>query len=65
MALVCVLCYIISFAQMAPPLSIAAKGGLWAAFFGLAKASQYAAILILGKAGIDKIKQLFSKKDRQ
>ena len=34
----CVLCYITSFAQAILPISVAAKGILWAAFFGLAKA---------------------------
>ena len=33
----CVPCYIISFAQMALPISAAAKGVLWFVFFGLAK----------------------------
>ena len=29
-------------------------------FFGLAKATQYTALLILGKAGIDRVKKYFS-----
>lgn len=34
---VCGLCYIISFAQMLLPFSVAVKGTLWVIFFGLAK----------------------------
>lgn len=43
------------------PISIAVKGTLWAVFYGLAKASQYTAILILGKTGIEKLKKRFGK----
>lgn len=52
----CVVCYIVSFAQMLLPISIAAKGILWTIFFGLAKACQYSALLILGKEGVRRIK---------
>lgn len=58
-ALCCLLCYALSFAQMLLPISVAAKGVLWAVFYGLAKACQYTAILILGKAGIARLKALF------
>ena len=58
-ALCCLLCYAISFAQMLLPLSVAAKGVLWAVFYGLAKACQYTAILMLGKAGIARLKAFF------
>lgn len=61
---VCVLCYIISFAQMLLPISASAKGVLWVVFFGLAKATQYSGLLILGKAGIDRIKT-WRKKNRK
>lgn len=53
---VCAFCYIISFAQMALPISVAAKTVLWVVFYGLAKASQYTAILILGKAGWQRVR---------
>jgi len=53
----CVICYAVSFAQMLLPLSVKAKGILWVVFFGLAKTMQYAALLILGKAGIEKIRK--------
>ena len=56
----CILCYAISFAQMLLPISISAKGLIWTIFFGLAKATQYTALLILGKAGIDRVKKYFS-----
>lgn len=54
----CIVCYIVSFAQTALPISLAWKGTLWVIFFGMAKALQYTALLILGKEGIRKIKQM-------
>ncbi|MCM1505162.1 MAG: hypothetical protein NC127_08190 [Muribaculum sp.] len=53
----CVLFYIISFAQILLPISVAAKGTLWVIFFGLAKTAQYSALLILGKAGIESLRK--------
>ena len=58
-AILCVLSYIVSFAQMLLPLSATTKGVLWAVFFGLAKTFQYAALLILGTAGLTRIKAIF------
>lgn len=58
----CVACYIISFAQMLLPLSAAAKGALWVLFYGLAKASQYTALLILGKAGVERLRRLLRRR---
>ena len=52
----CLLCYAISFAQMLLPLSTTAKAALWATFFGMAKALQYTALLILGKAGVSRLR---------
>lgn len=52
----CVPCYIISFAQMALPISAAAKGVLWFVFFGLAKTFQYGGLTILGVDGIKRVK---------
>ncbi len=43
------------------PISVAAKGTLWFIFFGLAKTAQYSALLILGKAGVEKIRERFKK----
>lgn len=40
-----------------------AKGVLWFVFFGLAKTCQYTAVLILGKAGIERLRKIF-KADR-
>lgn len=54
---VCVACYVISFAQMALPISAAAKVVLWTVFFGLAKAAQYSALLILGKEGVRRLRR--------
>lgn len=48
---VCVLLYILSFAQLLLPLSAATKSTLWVVLFGMAKAAQYAAIAILGVEG--------------
>ncbi len=47
-AVICIICYVLSFAQMLLPLSAVTKGVLWTVFFGLAKACQYAALVILG-----------------
>lgn len=44
------------------PISAVAKGVLWVVFFGLAKTCQYAAILILGKAGIDRLRRAFGRR---
>lgn len=55
---VCLICYFISFAQMLLPLSLEAKGMLWLIFFGAAKICQYSALLILGKAGVQKLRKL-------
>lgn len=52
----CIPCYVISFAQMALPISAAAKGVLWFVFFGLAKTFQYGGLTILGVDGIKRIK---------
>lgn len=59
---VCILCYVISFAQMLLPITATTKGILWFIFFGIAKATQYSGLLILGKAGIDRIKAWREKK---
>ncbi len=57
--ILCVLFYILSFAQMLLPISLTAKGILWTIFFGLAKTAQYTAILIIGKEGIARLKQKY------
>ena len=49
--IICVVCYIISFAQMLLPISATAKGVLWFIFFGLAKTTQYTALAIIGVKG--------------
>ena len=56
----CVVCYILSFAQMALPLSNSMKGALWVIFFGLAKTFQYSALLILGKEGVRRLRRFFA-----
>ena len=57
LAILCVICYIVSFAQLLLPISIAAKGVLWAVFFGLAKSFQYSALAVLGVEGMKRVKQ--------
>lgn len=53
---VCVVCYALSFAQMLLPISVTAKGVVWTVLFGMAKACQYSALVILGKEGINRIR---------
>ncbi len=60
-AIFCVCCYVLSFAQMLLPISVSAKGVLWAVFYGMAKASQYTALLILGKAGLERLKSVLKR----
>ena len=60
--LLCIPCYIISFAQMFLPISIEAKSILWTLFFGLAKTFQYAGITILGAEGYKRLKKYIKKK---
>ncbi|MBR4364434.1 MAG: hypothetical protein IKP33_05840, partial [Prevotella sp.] len=47
----CIPFYILSFAQMLLPTSVAAKGILWTILFGLAKTCQYGGLTILGVEG--------------
>ncbi len=64
--LLCIPCYIISFAQMALPMSAAIKSVLWVVFFGLAKTFQYGGLTILGVDGWKRLKQFFRhKKERE
>lgn len=60
--LLCIPCYILSFAQMALPISVEAKGVLWFILFGMAKTFQYGGLTILGVEGVKKLKKLFGKK---
>ena len=53
---VCVICYITSFAQMLLPISVTTKSILWFILFGLAKTTQYTALAILGVEGWKMIK---------
>ncbi len=60
--LLCLLFYVLSFAQMLLPVSAATKGVLWVVFFGLAKASQYTGLLIVGVDGVRRIKAWFRRR---
>ncbi len=61
-AAICAVYYVISFAQMLLPISTTAKGVLWVIFFGLAKSAQYTALLILGKAGLTRLKTILQRR---
>lgn len=60
--LLCVPFYVLSFTQLLLPISVSAKGILWAVLFGLAKAFQYGGIAILGAEGYRRVKGWFWKK---
>ena len=60
--LLCIPCYILSFAQMALPISVEAKGVLWFILLGMAKTFQYGGLTILGVEGVKRLKKLFGKK---
>lgn len=57
----CIPCYILSFAQMALPISATAKSVLWVVLFGLAKTCQYGGLTILGVEGVKRLKSKFKK----
>ncbi len=57
----CIPCYILSFAQMALPISVELKGILWIILFGMAKTFQYSGLTILGVEGIKRLKKKFKK----
>lgn len=60
--LCCIPCYILSFAQMALPISASAKGVLWFVLFGMAKTFQYGGLTILGVEGVKRLKTKFKPK---
>ena len=57
----CIIFYILSFAQMALNLTYSVKGVLWVIFFGLAKTFQYAGLAVIGVEGIKRLKLWFTK----
>lgn len=59
--LLCIPCYILSFAQMALPMSVEAKGVLWFILFGMAKTFQYGGLTILGVEGVKRVKKWFKR----
>lgn len=59
--LMCIPFYVLSFAQMALPISVEAKGVLWFSLFGLAKTCQYGGLTILGVEGVKRLKAKFGK----
>ena len=63
--LMCIPFYILSFAQMALPISVEAKGVLCFILFGLAKTCQYGGLTILGVEGIRRLKAKFRKNKQE
>lgn len=63
--LCCIPFYILSFAQMLLPISVAAKGVLWTVLFGLAKTCQYGGLTILGVEGYRRLKNMLRKRKSQ
>ena len=63
--LMCIPFYVLSFAQMALPISVEAKGVLWFILFGLAKTCQYGGLTILGVEGIRRLKAKFRKNKQE
>lgn len=61
----CIPFYILSFAQMALPISAGAKGVLWVVLFGLAKTCQYGGLTILGVEGVKRLKKIFKRKEKK
>ncbi|MBQ8052124.1 MAG: hypothetical protein IJ197_11240 [Bacteroidaceae bacterium] len=59
----CIPFYILSFAQMALPISTEAKGVLWFILFGLAKTCQYGGLTILGVDGLQRLKRRFRRSE--
>ena len=55
----CIPFYILSFAQVLLPISITAKGVLWAVLFGLAKTCQYGGLTILGVEGYRRLRSRY------
>lgn len=60
----CIPFYVLSFAQMLLPISVAAKGVLWTVLFGMAKACQYGSLTILGVEGYRRLKNMVARKKK-
>ena len=60
----CIPFYVLSFAQMLLPISVAAKGVLWTVLFGMAKACQYGGLTILGVEGYQRLKNMVARKKK-
>lgn len=60
----CVCCYIISFAQLALPMSTGLKAALWTIFFGLAKTFQYSGLAIIGAKGVERLRTYWKGKKK-
>jgi len=57
----CVLFYFLFFAQMLLPISASVKGVLWFILFGMAKATQYTGLAIVGVEGVRRIKKFLKR----
>lgn len=58
----CVPFYILSFAQMALPISAGLKGVLWFILFGAAKCCQYGGLTILGVEEVARLRKWWKEK---
>ena len=58
----CLIFYILSFAQMLLPISATAKTTLWIVLFGMAKATQYFGLAIVGIEGWQRIKSYIRRR---
>ena len=61
----CIAFYILSFAQMLLPISPTTKGILWFILFGMAKATQYMGLAIVGVEGWRRIKSCFKRENQR
>jgi phosphoglycolate phosphatase len=61
----CVVCYALSFGQMALPTSVAFKATMWTILFGMAKTTQYIGLGIVGVDGWRRIKMYFRRRRLQ
>ena len=58
----CIIFYVLSFAQALLPISAATKGVLWFVLFGMAKTAQYTGLAILGVEGWRRVKGWFKRR---
>lgn len=60
----CAVFYLLSFGVFLLPIATSIQGILWATLFGMAKTTQYAGLLILGKEGVVRLKRALRREKR-